>query len=47
MRVVYGYQAKESNDPFIEIGEEALEGATVAGTPGAFLVDLIPWRMCA
>jgi hypothetical protein len=46
LRVTYGYQAKESNDPFIEIAEEALESLAIAGNPGTFLVDLIPWRTC-
>jgi len=43
LRVTYGYQAKESHDPFIDIAQEALESLAIAGNPGSFLVDLIPW----
>lgn len=46
MQVVYGYQVKESDDPYIEIAEEALESLAIAGNPGTFLVDLIPWCTC-
>jgi len=42
MRVVYGYQVKESDDPFLELAREATESATLANF-GNFLVDLIPW----
>lgn len=46
MEVVYGYQPKVYNDPFLEIAEESLRSVVIAGNPGSFLVDLIPWRSC-
>ena len=42
MSVAYGISVKESDDPYILNVEEALNGLTEAGFPGAFLVDLIP-----
>jgi len=42
MRVAYGIDVKESNDPYISIAEEALNGLAEAGVIGAFLVDMFP-----
>ena len=42
MKIGYGIAVKETNDPYISVAEEVLEGLTQAGVPGTFLVDLIP-----
>ena len=40
MKIGYGIAVQESDDPYISIAEELLSGASQAGIPGAFLVDL-------
>ena len=42
MNIGYGISVQESDDPYILIAEEALNGLSEAGVPGAFWVDLIP-----
>uniref|UniRef100_A0A8H8CLQ4 Cytochrome P450 n=1 Tax=Psilocybe cubensis TaxID=181762 RepID=A0A8H8CLQ4_PSICU len=42
MRVVYGIRIKDSTDPSVAAAEKALEILNTAGTPGAFLVDVLP-----
>ena len=42
MRISYGIAVQESDDPYISIAEEVLTGASEAGIPGAFWVDLFP-----
>ena len=42
MKIGYGIAVQESDDPYISIAEEALEGIAEAGIPGAFLVDMFP-----
>jgi len=42
MKVAYGIDVQESDDPYIMIAEEAVNGAKQAAVPGAFLVDLLP-----
>ena len=42
MNIGYGISVQESDDPYISIAEEALDGVSQAGVPGAFWVDLIP-----
>lgn len=46
MEVAYGIEVQEKNDPWIATAEHALEGATVTGIPGSFMVDVIPIRQC-
>lgn len=46
MEVAYGIEVQEKNDPWIATAEHALEGATVTGIPGSFMVDIIPIRLC-
>jgi hypothetical protein len=43
LAVVYGIQVKESNDPYIEVANEASNSLGEVG-PGAFLVDVLPVR---
>ena len=42
MKIGYGIAVQETNDPYISVAEEVLDGLTRAGVPGAFLVDLVP-----
>jgi hypothetical protein len=42
MKIGYGIAVKESDDPYISMAEVAFSGASIAGAPGAFLVDLLP-----
>jgi hypothetical protein len=42
MKIGYGIAVQESDDPYISIAEEVLNGFSEAGVPGAFWVDLIP-----
>ena len=42
MKIGYGISVQESDDPYISIAEEALNGAAQAGIPGAFWVDFLP-----
>ena len=44
MTVAYGIDVKEHNDPYLEITERALECVRVTLVPGAYLVDLLPFR---
>lgn len=41
LRISYGYQVKESNDPFIGLADRAMDGISQATTPGAFMVDIL------
>ena len=42
MKVAYGIDVQESDDPYILVAEEAVKGMHQAALPGAFLVDLFP-----
>jgi hypothetical protein len=42
MKIGYGIAVQETNDPYISVAEEVLDGLTQAGVPGTFLVDLVP-----
>ena len=42
MKIGYGIAVQESDDPYISIAEEALNGVAQASIPGAFWVDLFP-----
>lgn len=42
MKVVYGITVKDSAEPYVSAAEKALEVLNAAGTPGAFLVDVLP-----
>lgn len=45
MSITYGIETRDTNDPFVEIAEEALYGLSQTGNPGAFLIDFLPFRM--
>ncbi|KZP29791.1 cytochrome P450 [Athelia psychrophila] len=40
---IYGLDIAPKNDPYVEVVEKALAGATVAMRAGAYMVDAIPW----
>jgi hypothetical protein len=42
MRIAYGYQVKENNDPFLTDVEVAVEQFSLSTAPGGFLVNLVP-----
>jgi len=42
MRIAYGYQVKEKNDPFLIAVDEAVEQFSLSTAPGGFLVNLVP-----
>lgn len=42
MKAVYGITVKDQKDPYVTEAEIALHGLAEAGTPGKFLVDMIP-----
>ena len=42
MKIAYGIDVQETDDPYISLAEEALHGLNQAATPGAFWVDLFP-----
>ena len=44
LRISYGYEVKENNDPFVELADKATEQFSLATAPGGFLVDVIPVR---
>ena len=45
LNIVYGIKVDENkNMDFVHCGETAMQGATIAGVPGAFLVDILPIR---
>ena len=44
MRITYGIDIQPHNDPYIEIGENALQAFCATANAGAFLVDILPFR---
>ncbi|KAG1763829.1 cytochrome P450 [Suillus occidentalis] len=42
LRISYGYQVKENNDPFIDLADHAMDRILQATTPSAFMVDILP-----
>jgi hypothetical protein len=42
LRISHGYEIKETNDPFIDIADEAVHQFSLSTAPGAWLVDVIP-----
>lgn len=45
MDIVYGIEILPENDPYIDTAEKAIASLVIAASPGAFLVDLLPFRM--
>ena len=44
MRITYGIEIEEYNDPNVTAAELAVQHFADAGTPGAFMVDIFPIR---
>src|ERR1700678_799448 len=42
MKIAYGIDVQESDDPYVSIAEEALNGLAEAAVVGAFWVDFLP-----
>ena len=42
MKIGYGIDVQDSDDPYISIAEKVLNGSAEAGVTGAFWVDLFP-----
>ena len=42
LRLTYGYQVQDGDDPFIDLIEKANSNFNAATVPGAFLVDFFP-----
>ncbi|THU77142.1 cytochrome P450 [Dendrothele bispora CBS 962.96] len=45
LRIAYGYNAQETNDPMIDISTQAMDHFSKASTQGEFLVNQIPLLM--
>jgi cytochrome P450 len=43
LRISHGYEVKENNDPFIDLADRAVDQFSRAITPGAFMVDIVPF----
>lgn len=44
LKIAYGYTIESNKrDPLVHIANLALEHFSIAGTPGAWLVDMIPF----
>jgi len=45
LKIAYGYTAEPARkDPLIEMAGDAMEKFAQAAVPGAFLVDIMPFR---
>lgn len=44
MAVGYGMDVKEGKDMFLDVIDKALLGLQTAALPGAYLVDVLPFR---
>ncbi len=43
LQLIYGYEVKEDYDAYMIIANRALAGLAESATPGAFLVDTLPF----
>ena len=43
-RISHGYQVQDDHDPFIALAENAVHIFSMSTAPGAFLVDVVPFR---
>ncbi|KAG1741078.1 cytochrome P450 [Suillus lakei] len=42
LRISYGYDVKENNDPFVDLADRALDQLSQSAVTGAFMVDIVP-----
>jgi len=45
LHISHGYQVQDDHDPFVELAENGLLIFAKSTTQGAFLVDVLPFRM--
>ncbi|KAG2056881.1 cytochrome P450 [Suillus hirtellus] len=43
LRISYGYEVKENNDPLIDVADRAMDQLSRSTDTGAFMVDIMPW----
>ena len=41
--MAYGIEMKAKNDPYVRMSERAMSGLVLSGTPGRWLVDVLPF----
>jgi hypothetical protein len=42
LKISYGYDVKEKDDPFVDIADRAMKYFSISTTPGVYMVDLLP-----
>ena len=43
LRISHGYELQGHNDPFVDLANRATEQLSLSSSPGAFLVDVVPF----
>lgn len=43
LRISHGYELQGDNDPFVDLANRATEQLSLSSSPGAFLVDVVPF----
>ncbi|KAG2153775.1 cytochrome P450 [Suillus bovinus] len=43
LRISYGYEVKDNNDPFVDLAGRAMHQFSRCTETGAFMVDIMPW----
>ncbi|KAG2070197.1 cytochrome P450 [Suillus decipiens] len=43
LRIAYGYEVKETDDPLIDLADRAVDQFSRSTAPGAFMVDIVPF----
>ncbi|KAG2128053.1 cytochrome P450 [Suillus bovinus] len=43
LRISYGYEVKDNNDPFVDLVGRAMHQFSQANDPSAFMVNIMPW----
>jgi hypothetical protein len=41
--MAYGIEMKAKDDPYVRMSEQAISGLVLSGTPGRWLVDVLPF----
>ncbi|KIJ36418.1 hypothetical protein M422DRAFT_144395, partial [Sphaerobolus stellatus SS14] len=41
--ICYGIEVQPENDPYLQNAQRVLIAVDEAGTPGSFLIDIMPW----
>lgn len=44
MSIAYGFEVKTGKDMFLDVINKALAGLQIAALPGAYMVDVMPFR---